>query len=83
MKWRQARNYEQPYDSLVLSTGASPLRPSIPGIGRAGHLTVRNMPDVEPTRSPAQGTVRPAGPWLLVATSASKWPGNLSIEGWM
>ena len=41
------REYDQPYDSLVLSTGASPLRPPIPGIDRAGHFTVRNIPDVE------------------------------------
>jgi len=41
------REYAQPYDSLVLSTGASPLRPPIPGIDRAGHFTVRNIPDVE------------------------------------
>src|ERR1019366_6788161 len=41
------RDYEQPYDSLVLSTGAAPLRPPIPGIDRAGHFTVRNIPDVE------------------------------------
>jgi NADPH-dependent 2,4-dienoyl-CoA reductase/sulfur reductase-like enzyme/rhodanese-related sulfurtransferase len=41
------REYEQPFDSLVLSTGASPLRPPIPGIDRAGHFTVRNIPDVE------------------------------------
>ncbi len=39
--------YEQPYDMLVLSTGASPLKPPIPGIDRAGHFTVRNIPDVE------------------------------------
>ena len=41
------REYAQPYDSLVLSMGASPLRPPIPGIDRAGHFTVRNIPDVE------------------------------------
>jgi NADPH-dependent 2,4-dienoyl-CoA reductase/sulfur reductase-like enzyme len=41
------REYEQPYDALVLSTGASPLRPPIPGIDREGHFTVRNIPDVE------------------------------------
>ncbi|MBI4326958.1 MAG: FAD-dependent oxidoreductase, partial [Chloroflexi bacterium] len=39
--------YEQPYDSFVLSTGASPLTPPIPGIDRAGHFTVRNIPEVE------------------------------------
>ena len=41
------REYEQTYDTLVLSTGASPLKPPIPGIDRAGHFTVRNIPDVE------------------------------------
>ena len=41
------REYEQPYDSLILSTGAAPLRPPIPGIERAGHFGVRNIPDVE------------------------------------
>jgi NADPH-dependent 2,4-dienoyl-CoA reductase/sulfur reductase-like enzyme/rhodanese-related sulfurtransferase len=41
------REYDQPYDALVLSTGASPLKPPIPGIDRAGHFTVRNIPDVE------------------------------------
>lgn len=38
---------EQSYDDLILSTGASPLRPPIPGIERPGHFTVRNIPDVE------------------------------------
>jgi len=41
------REYDQPYDALVLSTGASPLKPPIPGIDRPGHFTVRNIPDVE------------------------------------
>jgi len=41
------REYDQPYDALVLSTGASPLTPPIPGIDRPGHFTVRNIPDVE------------------------------------
>jgi NADPH-dependent 2,4-dienoyl-CoA reductase/sulfur reductase-like enzyme/rhodanese-related sulfurtransferase len=41
------REYDQPYDALVLSTGASPLKPPIPGIDLAGHFTIRNIPDVE------------------------------------
>ena len=41
------REYELPYDALVLSPGASPLRPPIPGIERPGHFSVRNIPDVE------------------------------------
>ena len=40
------RDYEQPYDSLILSTGARPLVPPIPGIEREGHFTVRSIPDV-------------------------------------
>src|SRR6186997_1779790 len=41
------REYEQTYDALILSTGASPLRPPIPGIERPNHFVVRNIPDVE------------------------------------
>jgi NADPH-dependent 2,4-dienoyl-CoA reductase/sulfur reductase-like enzyme/rhodanese-related sulfurtransferase len=41
------REYEQPYDALILSMGATPLLPPIPGIERQGHFTVRNIPDVE------------------------------------
>ena len=41
------RDYEEPYDALILSTGAAPLQPPIPGIERAGHFTVRTIPDVE------------------------------------
>jgi NADPH-dependent 2,4-dienoyl-CoA reductase/sulfur reductase-like enzyme/rhodanese-related sulfurtransferase len=39
--------YWEPYDDLVLSTGASPLKPPIPGIRLSGHFTVRNIPDIE------------------------------------
>ncbi|HUI08201.1 MAG TPA: FAD-dependent oxidoreductase [Verrucomicrobiae bacterium] len=41
------RESEEPYDALVLSTGALPLKPPIPGIDRPNHFTVRNIPDVE------------------------------------
>lgn len=41
------KEYEESYDALVLSTGASPLVPPIPGIDRPGHFTVRNIPDVD------------------------------------
>lgn len=41
------RQYSLPFDSLILSTGAAPLRPPIPGIDRDGHFTVRNIPDVD------------------------------------
>lgn len=37
----------QPYDVLLLATGAAPLKPALPGLDRPGHFTVRNVPDVE------------------------------------
>ncbi|MGE3956430.1 MAG: FAD-dependent oxidoreductase [Vicinamibacterales bacterium] len=33
------------YDALVLSPGASPIRPAIPGVDRPGVFAVRNIPD--------------------------------------
>jgi NADPH-dependent 2,4-dienoyl-CoA reductase/sulfur reductase-like enzyme/rhodanese-related sulfurtransferase len=41
------REYEEGYDALILSTGASPMKPPIPGIDRPSHFVVRNIPDVE------------------------------------
>lgn len=41
------RTYSEPYDHLVLSTGAAPLKPPIPGIERPGHFTLRNIPDMQ------------------------------------
>jgi len=41
------REYDEAYDALVLSTGASPLRPPIPGIEHPNHFVVRDIPDVE------------------------------------
>ena len=39
--------YELPYDKLILATGATPLRPSIPGIDLPGIFTLRNLEEVE------------------------------------
>ena len=35
------------FTDLILSMGAAPLRPPIPGIGRAGHFSVRSVVDVD------------------------------------
>jgi NADPH-dependent 2,4-dienoyl-CoA reductase/sulfur reductase-like enzyme/rhodanese-related sulfurtransferase len=37
--------YHEPYDALVLSPGATPLRPTLPGIELDGIFTVRDIPD--------------------------------------
>ena len=44
---KTGREYEEAYDALILSTGASPMKPPIPGIDRPNHFVVRNIPDVE------------------------------------
>lgn len=41
------REYAEAYDALILSPGASPLRPPILGIERPNHFELRNIPDVE------------------------------------
>ena len=43
--WRKSEEYELSYDKLILSPGASPVVPPIPGIERA--LTLRTVEDVE------------------------------------
>lgn len=39
--------YEESYDKLVLSTGASPVRPPLPGIDQEGIFTLRNVEDTD------------------------------------
>jgi NADPH-dependent 2,4-dienoyl-CoA reductase/sulfur reductase-like enzyme/rhodanese-related sulfurtransferase len=39
------RKYSEPYDALVLSPGANPIRPPWPGIDLPGIFTLRTVPD--------------------------------------
>ena len=39
--------YQESYDKLVLSPGASPVRPPLPGIDNDGILTLRNVTDTD------------------------------------
>ncbi len=41
------REYDEPYDKLILAPGAAPLRPPIPGIDLPGVLTLRNLQDAD------------------------------------
>ena len=41
------QEYEEAYDKLVLSPGASPVRPPLPGINSEGILTLRNITDTD------------------------------------
>ena len=39
--------YEESYDKLLISTGASPVRPPLPGIALPGIFTLRNVTDTD------------------------------------
>ncbi len=41
------REYVEPYDRLVLATGASPLRPPLPGVDHPRIRTLRSIPDMD------------------------------------
>lgn len=42
--------YDFPYDALVISTGAFPVKPNVPGVDREGHFVLRDIPDSERMR---------------------------------
>jgi len=42
--------FEDGYDALVLSPGASPIRPNLPGVDLPGVFTVRTIPDTQHIR---------------------------------
>ncbi len=45
------RTYEESYDDLILSVGAAPIRPNVPGIDLPGLFTLRSIEDVESIQS--------------------------------
>ena len=42
---RTGETYEEPYDNLILSMGAEPIRPNIDGTDGSNVFTLRNIPD--------------------------------------
>lgn len=45
------KDYEESYDKLILSPGAEPVRPPIPGINDPAIFTMRNVPDTDAIKS--------------------------------
>ncbi len=44
---RNGSEYRESYDKLILSPGAEPIKPMLPGINREGIFTLRNVPDTD------------------------------------
>lgn len=54
------REYEQPYDKLLLAPGAAPLRPPLPGIDLPGIFTLRTLEDMDAIHAALAGARRAA-----------------------
>ena len=52
------REYEEPYDKVILATGAAPFRPSIPGMDLPGIFTLRNLQDTDHIKERANQGVK-------------------------
>lgn len=48
---KERGQYEETYDYLILSPGAKPIRPNLPGIGSRRIFTLRNIPDTDRIKS--------------------------------
>ena len=49
-------SYRETYDKLLLSPGAEPIKPPLPGVGLPGVFTVRSIPDVDRVCESANAT---------------------------
>ncbi|MDD4431805.1 MAG: FAD-dependent oxidoreductase, partial [Bacteroidales bacterium] len=44
---KKGSEYTESYDKLILSPGAEPIKPMLPGINQEGIFTLRNVPDTD------------------------------------
>ncbi|WP_435021465.1 FAD-dependent oxidoreductase [Tundrisphaera sp. TA3] len=54
------REYDEPYDKLILSPGAAPTRPDVPGADLPGIHTLRDLRDVDRIRGRVDAGIRRA-----------------------
>ena len=54
------REYEEPYDKLILAPGAAPIRPNLPGIDLPGIFTLRNLQDMDRIKAVVDGGIKSA-----------------------
>jgi NADPH-dependent 2,4-dienoyl-CoA reductase/sulfur reductase-like enzyme/rhodanese-related sulfurtransferase len=54
------REYDEAYDKLILSPGAAPVRPPIPGVDLPGIFTLRNLQDMDRIKASVDKGVRQA-----------------------
>ncbi|MFY9140605.1 MAG: FAD-dependent oxidoreductase [Thermacetogeniaceae bacterium] len=70
--------YRESYDYLILSPGAAPVRPPIPGIDADNVFTVRSVPDVDVLKEFIEKTQAKKGSscwrWLYRFRNGGKYP---------
>ena len=64
--------YEETYDKLVLSTGAGPIVPPLPGVDMPGVFTLRNLPDMDKIKAFVDEK-KPAPCRCVLAAASSAW----------
>lgn len=52
--------FDEPYDFLLLSPGAAPIRPPLPGVDHPRILTLRNMDDMDTIKAAVDGGAKSA-----------------------
>ena len=70
---RDNSEYQLPWDRLILSPGASPFVPPVPGADAAGVFTLRNIADMDRIAA-AVATTAAAAPTATIAPAASPAP---------